>query len=211
MRNFYKRAAALAVIALSAQATFAQAADGTVHFLGQITSTSCTLAMTEGSSSTTSATGGNLVVDFGKFAAPTTTVTSVGTGIGTAKTVIFSAKGAGGTGACIPATGTGEKSTFNVLLGLTSSKITSISGLDYIANDVLLANGGTNAILKLSVASTQLALKPQSGSTGTFVAGTSASLNNGTISLTAQLVTSTAAVPSVGVFSAAIPVFMIYQ
>jgi type 1 fimbria pilin len=210
MRNFYKRAATLAVIALSAQATFAQGADGTVSFTGQVTSNTCTLQMSEG---TTVSNGGTLTVDFGKVSLPTGTVTAA-MALGTEKTVSFLAvKDSSGGGVCPASTGSGDKAAFNVLLGLTADQITTVSTKTYRKNDT---TGGTNAVLKLSTGGgAQLTLTAMSNYTGTFV-GTAAlpistTSANASMQLKAQLVTSAASVPSSGIFTASIPLFLVYQ
>jgi hypothetical protein len=206
-----KKSAVSAALVLSLmQIAQAQVPDVTLLVTAQITSNTCTLSLSDG---TSSATKGTLSLDFGKIAMPTD-APPVGTGLGMAKTVTLSTRNATGLDACASSGVTGDKANFNVLLDLNASQVTTVAGKTYRMND--LAGSGTNAVLALAAGpaittNSQLNLRPRSGDSGTFAAASPADIATGKIQLTLQLATSTPAVPSLGAFSAKIPLYLVYQ
>ncbi len=211
--SHFKKTAAVIALGLGL-VQFAKAQDATVNVSGFITANTCTLQVSEGSNSSTTA----LSVDFGKVV-PTGTFTAVGTPLSAPRTVTFTARNAGNTGNCVATTVTGDRVNYNVLLGMTSPQIFISSTLQtYRKNDIV---GGTDAVLAIGrgttvTPATPLPLSINAGTaTGTFASAAGVPIGNGTtpasIQVTAQLVTANSATPTAGAFSASIPLFLVYQ
>jgi hypothetical protein len=188
----------------------AQVPDITLVVTAQITSNTCTLSLTEGSNS---ATKGSFSLDFGKITMPSV-APPIGTGLGVARTLTLATKNAAGLDACVTSGVAGDKTSFNVLLDLNASQITTVAGKTYRMND--FAGSGTNAVLALAAgpvltAGSLLNLAPRSGYEGTYATASPLPLATGKIQLTAQLASSTAAIPTSGAFSASIPLYLVYQ
>jgi hypothetical protein len=223
--HFKKTAVGLALgMGLVQYAQAQSTPDATVTVQGTLVAPTCALQMVE-TGGTPVNNGGALNVDFGKTVVSTSAAgVAVGSPLGSAKTVTFSALNSARTAPCAAITAaSGAAVTYNVLLDLTTAQIvnltTSSGAQTYRAND--LTTGATNAVLALSRGATintlsplALTAKATGALTGTFAGasgGVALGSTPGTIQLTAQLAARAAAVPVPGDFRATIPLFLVYQ
>ena len=199
--------ASAALLSLSAQA---QSSDEAVlEITGQITANTCVLKMTDGSGTTTE----NKTINLGSTKSGTGTITP-GTVFGTSQTVQFTL-GNPAAGSTAPCTAVPTNSLWNVVLGFEPNKVAIINTKTYVKNQA--TTGGTNAVVMLSGAkgnttATQLTLKETMGYAGTTVSPTDQAFTdtNG-IKLTAQLAYADDKAATAGIFTATIPLLVLYK
>jgi type 1 fimbria pilin len=209
--SFHSNKVALAVATLATGlglqfAAVAQTA-GTLDITGQVTATTCSLAMTVGGNTIH---GGSRTVSLGTVAS---TATAANTLIGTKTIVKFDLKdGTNAANACA----LGATQSWNILLGLTATQITGSGATSAVVNGA--ATGGTSAAVALfggsdAAAATRLSLLPSTGvTTGTEVFSTGLGVSAATpLYLGAQFVTTSASAPTAGQYSASIPLTILYN
>ena len=199
--------ASAALLSLSAQA---QSVDQAVlDITGQITANTCVLKMTDGSGTTTE----NKTINLGSTKSGTGTITP-GSVFGASQTIIFTLGNPtpGSTAACA---GNPSNSVWNVVLGFEPNNVATVMNKTYVKNQA--TTGGTNAVVMLSGAkgnttATQLTLKETMGYAGTTVSPTDQTFTdtNG-IKLTAQLAYADDKAATAGIFTATIPLLVLYK
>ena len=209
MKNIHKTLASLA--ALSATMGLlkpAMAQDATLVISGQVTSSTCALKITIGSiaSNSSSASPATRTINMGT---QTSTATAANTLIGAKTVAQFDLRNAADTGPCT------SGSTWNLMLNLTSAQITP-AGSDTAVVNSLLASGGTNAGAALfggtnTTASSRLNLVAFTDLTNATKVNSTNVLMNAPLYIGAQFVTTSAAAPTVGAYSAAIPLYILYN
>ncbi len=195
-------ASALAVALMSAQA---QTADGTVVISGQLSANTCKLTITDAASGSTN--NGVRSVQLGTAAPPSGTITP-NTLFGNQKVADFALTGAGGSGTtCTFISGT----SWNIVLDLQPSQVGTAGGSSFLINSAT-----TNAAQNIGVALSQAGgTRLSTLATGAGYQGTKISTNNalseGGLQLIAQFVTTSASAPTPGLFSATVPLLVVYQ
>ena len=195
-------ASALAVALISVEA---QSADGTVVISGQVSANTCKLTISETGGGSTN--NGVRSIELGTAAPPTGTITP-NTLFGNqvvANFALTSAAGAGTT--CTFASGT----SWNIVLDLEASQVGTAGGSSFLTN-AATASPALNVGVALSQAGgTRLSTL----ATGAGYQGTKISTNNalagGGLQLIAQFVTTSAVAPTAGLFSATVPLLVVYQ
>ena len=193
----------LAIALMSAQA---QTADGTVVISGQVSANTCKVNISD-ASGVSPTNNGVRSIELGTAAPPTGTITP-NTLFGNqvvANFALTSAAGAGTT--CTFASGT----SWNIVLDLEASQVGTAGGSSFLTN-AATASPALNVGVALSQAGgTRLSTL----ATGAGYLGTKISTNNalaaGGLQLIAQFVTTSAVAPTAGLFSATVPLLVVYQ
>ena len=189
---------------MSAQA---QTADGTVFISGQVSANTCKLSISDTNGSTNN---GTRSIQLGTVAPPGGTITP-GTLLGTLKQVAFALRNATDTGTCAIS---GTPASWNLVLDLQANQVdSSIPSKPFLTNQAT-----TNAASNIGVV-----LFDTNGSqfssilTGAGYGGTRlTNSNTGRDELTAmsmgfQFVTTSTTAPTAGLFSATVPLLIVYN
>jgi len=193
---------ALAIALISTQA---QSSDGTVVISGQLSANTCKLTITDGAAGSTN--NGVRSVELGTVAPPTGTITP-NTLFGNQQVSTFTLTGAAGAGTtCTFASGT----SWNIVLDLQASQVGTAGNSSFLTNSAT-----TNPALNVGVALSQSGgtrlstLATDAGYQGTKIS-TNNALAGGGLQLIAQFVTTSASAPTAGLFSATVPLLVVYQ
>ena len=196
-------ASALAVALISAQA---QTADGTVVISGQVSANTCKLTITDGAAGSTN--NGVRSVNLGTVAPPSGTVlpNSLFGNQVVANFSLTSAAGAGTT--CTFASGS---TSWNIVLDLQASQVGTAGGSSFLANSATSSPASNVGVALRQAGGTRLSTL----ATGAGYLGTKISTNNalatGGLQLIAQFVTTSTTAPTSGLFSATVPLLVVYQ
>ena len=196
-------AASMALALISAQA---QTADGTVVISGQINANTCKLNIADNGGVASPSTG-TRSIELGTVAPPTGTA-AANVPFGTQQAINFTLKNAAGTTDCL----TGS-AVWNIVLDLQPDQVGTAGGNSFLKNSQAAATAATNVGVALfqsgGVRLTTLATA--AGYNGTKVSTANAGASGG-LSLVAQFVTTSAASnPTAGLFTATVPLLVVYQ
>jgi type 1 fimbria pilin len=199
---------ALASVCLLALASAqAQTADGTVVISGQLNVNTCKLSLIDASGSTNN---GARTVELGTVNPPAGTITP-GDLLGTKQSISFRVTNSAGTGNCAISGGLGQ---WNLVLDLQANQVSS----DTIASKPFLTNqASTNAAGNIGVAlfnnqgNQYAALATGAGYEGTKVSQVGGVFTTTGLSLFAQFMATSATAPTPGVFSATVPLLIVYN
>ena len=202
IRKFALTSACLLALA-SAQA---QTADGTVVISGQLNVNTCKLSLIDASGSTNN---GARTVELGTVNPPAGTITP-GDLLGTKQSISFRVTNSAGTGNCAISGGLGQ---WNLVLDLQTNQVNS-----NIASKPFLTNqASTNAASNIGVAlfnnqgNQYPALATGAGYEGTKVSQVGGVFTTTRLSLFAQFMATSATAPTPGVFSATVPLLIVYN
>ncbi len=186
---------------MSAQA---QTADGTVVISGQVSANTCKLSISDTNGSTNN---GTRSIQLGTVAPPTGTITP-NTLFGNqvvANFALTSAAGAGTT--CTFASG----STWNIVLDLQASQVGTAGGSSFLTNSATSSPASNVGVALSQSGGTRLStLTTGAGYLGTKISTNNASATGG-LQLIAQFVTTSTTAPTAGLFSATVPLLVVYQ
>ena len=206
IQNSIKQKLALAGACLftfmSAQA---QIADGTVVISGQVSANTCKLSITDTNGSTNN---GTRSIQLGTVPPPTGTITP-NTLFGNQVVANFSLTSAAGAGTtCTFASGT---TSWNIVLDLQASQVGTAGGSSFLTNSATSSPASNVGVALSQAGGTRLSTL----TTGAGYLGTKISTNNalaaGGLQLIAQFVTTSASAPTAGLFSATVPLLVVYQ
>ena len=186
---------------MSAQA---QTADGTVVISGQVSANTCKLSISDTNGSTNN---GTRSIQLGTVAPPTGTITP-NTLFGNqvvANFALTSAAGAGTT--CTFASGT----SWNIVLDLQASQVGTAGGSSFLTNSATSSPASNVGVALSQSGGTRLStLTTGAGYLGTKISTNNASATGG-LQLIAQFVTTSTTAPTAGLFSATVPLLVVYQ
>ena len=184
----------------------AQSADGTLVISGQVNANTCKVNISDGSG-VSPTNNGVRSVELGTVAPPTGTITP-NTLFGNQQVSTFTLTGAAGAGTtCTFASGT----SWNIVLDLQASQVGTAGNSSFLTNSAT-----TKPALNVGVALSQSGgtrlstLATDAGYQGTKIS-TNNALAGGGLQLIAQFVTTSASAPTAGLFSATVPLLVVYQ
>ena len=187
---------------MSAQA---QTADGTVVISGQVSANTCKLSISDTNGSTNN---GTRSIQLGTVAPPTGTITP-NTLFGNQVVANFSLTSAAGAGTtCTFASGS---TSWNIVLDLQASQVGTAGGSSFLTNSATSSPASNVGVALSQAGGTRLSTL----ATGAGYLGTKISTNNalatGGLQLIAQFVTTSTTAPTSGLFSATVPLLVVYQ
>ena len=186
---------------MSAQA---QTADGTVVISGQVSANTCKLSISDTNGSTNN---GTRSIQLGTVAPPTGTITP-NTLFGNqvvANFALTSAAGAGTT--CTFASGT----SWNIVLDLQASQVGTANGSSFLTNSATSSPASNVGVALSQAGGARIStLVTGAGYLGTKISTLNASAAGG-LQLIAQFVTTSTTAPTAGLFSATVPLLVVYQ
>lgn len=191
----------LAIALMSAQA---QTADGTVVISGQVSANTCKVNIADTSGSTTN---GVRSVELGTVAPPTGTIVA-GTTFGTKQTITFSLTASSGTGTCTFASGT---TGWNMALDLQAGQVGTAASKAFLTNQATTSAAANVGVALFDNSNTQFAtIATGVGFLGTKLAAAGVS-SVSSLTMGAQFVTISASAPTAGLFSATVPMLIVYN
>jgi type 1 fimbria pilin len=194
-------ASAMALALMTAQA---QSADGTVVISGQINANTCTLNIADSTGVASPTNKGTRSVELGTVSP---TGTTVSTPFGTKQNITFSLSAASGTGACTFTSGTG----WNLALDLQSSQVSSVSGKPFLTNSATTGAATNVGVALFDNAGAQITtLATGQGYQGTKLSSTGVS-SSASLTMGAQFIATSATPPTAGLFSASVPLLIVYN
>jgi len=206
--------ALVSAVTLAVISSQAQSADGTLFISGQLSANTCKLNISDPSGSTNNGTRTIYLGTVSPSLAPASTADAT---FGDGQTITFGLTPASGTGNC---TGTGN---WNIVLDLQAAQVGSATGAGGTARSHLknaaISNAATNVGVALFGGTSQAGATrietflTDAAYSGTKISATNATVNNGAqLFLTAKFVTtSSVSAPSPGLFSATVPLLILYQ
>ena len=204
--TFTKQKLALAsAMTLALMTAQAQSADGTVVISGQINANTCTLNIADSGGVASPTNKGTRSIQLGTAS---TTSTTAGTAFGTKQGITFSLSAASGTGACTFASGTAG---WNLALDLQSSQVSSVVGKSFLTNSATTGaatNVGVALFDNLGAQITTLATGQ--GYQGTKLSSTGVS-SSVSLTMGAQFIATSTTAPTAGLFSASVPLLIVYN
>ena len=208
LNQLRKICAALAALSttFAFHSSFAQAADATLTFAGQVTANTCVLNVSDSINSTKTVGGTRSV----SIANGTTSATSAGTLFGTATTITLGVQvSSADSTACTISGGTSKwNAVFDLPAGTVNS---SISGKPYLLNTAVSgAATGVGIALLDSTGTIYPTLLTGAGVGGTKVASASVTAST-TLQFQARLMTTTTSAPGVGLVAATVPLTLVYN
>jgi type 1 fimbria pilin len=207
--------ALVSAVTLAVISSQAQSADGTLFISGQLSANTCKLNISDPSGSTNNGTRTIYLGTVSPSLAPSNTADAT---FGNGQTITFGLTSASGTGNC--AAGTGN---WNIVLDLQAAQVGSATGAGGTARSHLKNAATSNAATNVGVAlfgglsqagATRIAtFLTDAAYSGTKISATNATVSDGAqLFLTAQFVTtSSVSAPTPGLFSATVPLLILYQ
>jgi type 1 fimbria pilin len=184
----------------------AQTADGTVVISGQLSVNTCKLRLIDASGSTNN---GVRSVKLGTINPPAGTITP-GDLLGTQETISFRLTNSAGTADCAIS---GGSSQWNLVLDLQTNQVNSnIASKPFLTNQATTNAAGNIGVALFNNQGTQYpALATGAGYEGTKVSQAGGVFSNVGISLRAQFMATSTSAPTAGLFSATVPLLIVYN
>ena len=183
----------------------AQAADGTVVISGQVSANTCKLSISDTNGSTNN---GTRSIQLGTVAPPTGTITP-NTLFGNQVVANFALTSAAGAGTTC--TFANVNNTWNIVLDLQASQVGTANGSSFLTNSATSSPASNVGVALSQAGGTRIStLVTGAGYLGTKISTSNAS-NTGGLQLIAQFVTTSASAPTAGLFSATVPLLVVYQ
>ena len=183
----------------------AQTADGTVVISGQLSVNTCKLSLIDASGSMNN---GVRTVGLGTINPPAGTITP-GDLLGTKETIIFRLINSAGTSDCAIAGG----SKWNLALDLQTNQVNSnIASKPFLTNQATTNAAGNIGVALFNNQGTQYpALATGAGYEGTKLSQAGGVFNTVGIALRAQFMATSTSAPTAGLFSATVPLLIVYN
>ncbi len=200
-------ASAITLAFISAQA-LAQTADGTLVITGQVSANTCKLTITDAAAGSTN--NGVRTVELGTAAPPSGTIVA-GTTFGTKQDITFKLTNAANTGDCTISGGTSNQ--WNLVLDLQDGAVGTAASKAFLTNKAT-TNPATNVGVSLFANSgTQFAsILTGAGIQGTRLTNSTTGVAaTATLTMGAQFMTISASAPTAGLFSATVPMLIVYN
>jgi len=201
-------ATAMTLALITAQA---QSADGTVVISGQVNANTCTLNISDAGGVASPTNKGTRSIELGTYSPVAGTA---GSFVGNKQTITFTLSNAAGTGACSFSGTTTTK--WNLALDLQPNQVNSTTfqspAKPYLVNTV--TTNASNIAVALfgsdSPANNLTAIATGAGYQGTKLSTAGANVGD-SLTMGAQFITTTASAPTPGLFSATVPLLIVYQ
>jgi type 1 fimbria pilin len=199
-------AASMVLAVISAQA---QNADGSVYISGQVNANTCTLNIADTGGINSPTNKGTRTVELGTYSPE---ANKSGQTVGTKQIITFTLAGASGSGSCVFGAGT-STNYWNLALDLQTTQVnsTTFQNKPYLTNWALNGSsigvvlfGGDNADVLFTT------LSVAGGINGTKLASTN-KVATDSIKMGIQFMPVTAAAPTAGMFSATVPLLIVYN
>ena len=201
-------ATAMTLALISAQA---QSADGTVVISGQVNANTCTLNISDTGGVASPTNKGTRSIELGTYSPA---ASAAGTAVGTKQEITFKLANAGNSGDCTFG-GTPLTTGWNLALDLQSGQVNSTTfqtapQKPYLVNTVA-ANGSNIGVALFGNDGNMLTtIATGAGYQGTKLA-TAGVAANATLKMSAQFLTTSASAPTPGLFSATVPLLIVYN
>jgi type 1 fimbria pilin len=202
-------ATAMTLAFITAQA---QSADGTVVISGQVNANTCTLNISDAGGVASPTNKGTRSIELGTYSPVAGTA---GSFVGNKQTITFTLTNAAGTGAC---SFSGTSTTkWNLALDLQPNQVNSTTfqtapAKPYLVNTV--TTNASNIAVALfgsdSPANHLTAIATGAGYLGTKLSTAGANVGD-SLTMGAQFIATTASAPTPGLFSATVPLLIVYQ
>ncbi len=205
--TFAKQKLALlaSAIALALMTAQAQSADGTVVISGQINASTCTLNIADSTGVASPTNKGTRSVELGTVSP---TGASIGSLLGTKQNITFSLSAASGTGSCTFATGS---TGWNLALDLQSSQVGTVSNKSFLTNSATTGAATNVGVALFDTLGAQITtLATGQGYQGTKLAATGVTAAT-SLGMGAQFIATSASAPTAGLFSASVPLLIVYN
>jgi type 1 fimbria pilin len=211
IKNLTKQKIAIATAMTLALITAqAQSADGTVVISGQVNANTCTLNISDAGGVASPTNKGTRSIELGTYSPVAGTA---GSFVGNKQTITFTLTNAAGTGAC---SFSGTSTTkWNLALDLQPNQVNSTTfqtapQKPYLVNTVA-ANGSNIGVALFGNDGNMFnSIATGAGYQGTKLAASGVAAN-ATLKMSAQFLTTSASAPTPGLFSATVPLLIVYQ
>jgi type 1 fimbria pilin len=213
IKNLTKQKIAIATaMTLAFISTQAQSADGAVVISGQVNANTCTLNISDAGAVASPTNKGTRSIELGTYSP---VASAAGSFVGNKQTITFTLTNAAGTAPC---SFTGTSTTkWNLALDLQSGQVNSTTfqtapAKPYLVNTV--TTNASNIAVALfgsdSPANHLTAIATGAGYQGTKLSTTGADVGS-SLTMGAQFLTTSAAAPTPGLFSATVPLLIVYN
>lgn len=189
---------------LASMSAQAQTADGTVVISGQVSANTCKVNIADTAGSTTN---GVRSVELGTVAPPTGTIVA-GTTFGTKQTITFSLTASSGTGVCTFAAGT---TGWNMALDMQAGQVGTAASKAFLTNQATTNAAANVGVSLFDNSGVQFAsIATGAGFQGTKLAAAGVG-SAATLTMGAQFMTISTTLPTAGLFSATVPMLIVYN
>ena len=211
IKNLTKQKIAIATAMTLAFITAqAQSADGTVVISGQVNANTCTLNISDAGGVASPTNKGTRSIELGTYSPVAGTA---GTAVGTKQEITFKLANAGNSGDCTFG-GTPLTTGWNLALDLQSGQVNSTTFQSppkpYLVNTVATNASNIGVALFGNDGNMLTTIATGAGYQGTKLAASGVAAN-ATLKMSAQFLTTSASAPTPGLFSATVPLLIVYN